>query len=252
MTTFALSTAQAQNYPNPTGLVNDFGNVMTGSVERQLESVLLDLRQKTGAEIAVVTVPDMGGMDESSYAVGLFEQWGIGSKEKDDGLLILVAVKERRIRIEVGYGLEGVISDARAGQIRDKYITPSLKQNDYDTGIVNGAITAAQLIAKENGVELGAVVTGTGQRRSQNKAPVNPRIQLIKTLLFLGIMIFIVSTRGGRGLLMGLILAQMMGGGGRRYGGGGFGGGFGGGGGGGFGGGFGGGMSGGGGAGGGF
>ncbi len=240
--------ALAQKFPRPTGLVNDFGNVLSGNVEQKLEGVLLDLRQKTGAEIAVVTVADMGGMDENSYAVELFQQWGIGSKDKNDGLLILVAVEERRIRIEVGYGLEGIITDARAGQIRDQYMVPALKQNDYNTGIANGALIAAQIIAEDKGVELG-IQSPVRQRGTRSGRRGSPCANLLSFIIMMIVFIILSSSRGGRGLLMGMMLGSMMGGRGRHYGGSGFGGGFGGGG---FGGGFGGGMSGGGGASGGF
>jgi len=247
-----LSASAAGRFPDPVGHVNDFAGVLSGDTVRKLEGTLRSLAEQTGAEIAVVTVHDMGGMDENTYAVELFEEWGIGSKERDDGLLILVAVEERRLRIEVGYGLEGIITDGIAGRIRDNYMTPYLRKNDYDNGIANGAVAAASLIAKDKGVTLGQ--TGITPRPVETRRRSSRGVSSFVNLLVMMIVFFLLlGGRRGHGLLAGIFLGSMLGGGRRHYGGG-FGGGFGGGGFGGGGGfsGFGGGFSGGGGASGGF
>lgn len=240
-------------YPTARGFVNDFAGVMQQSTVTSLERVLRELEQKSGAQVAVVTVPDLGGETIETYAVGLMQAWGIGRAGENDGVLILVAVQERRLRIEVGYGLEDVITDARAGQIRDRYMTPALRNDNYDEGIRGGALAVAAIIAEARGVTLtGNVavpqpVDTTG--RSQGRG------SFLRLLIFIIIIFLLIGGRRGRGgfggLLTGMMLGSMMGGGfgGRRHYGG-FGGGFGGGGGG-FGG-FGGGFSGGGGASGGF
>jgi len=243
---------ETQTLPEPAGHVNDFAGVLSRQTVERLENVLRILREKTGTEVAVVTVPDMGGLDENTYAVKLVEQWGIGSKEKNDGLLLLVAIKERRLRIEVGYGLEHIVTDASAGQIRDRYLRPYLGRNDYDSGITQGTLAIAALIAEETGADLGGTVPvaqrpPTGRRRTKAIAP------LVNLFVIIIILLVLSGSRGGRGILAGMLIGSMLGGGRRRHYGGGFGGGFGGGGfgGGGFGG-FGGGFSGGGGASGGF
>jgi len=245
--------AAAGKFPNPVGHVNDFAGVLSTDTERKLENLLRGLKEKTGAEVAVVTVEDMGGLDELSYAVGLVEEWGIGSKERDDGLLLLIAVKERRMRIEVGYGLEHIITDARAGQIRDRFIVPYLRNDDYDTGVTQGVLAIASIIAEEKGVALEGLLPSGERPAPPRRKPGGPA-PFVNLVVMMIIVFFLLSgRRGGRGLLAGMILGSMMGGGRGRYYGGGFGGGFGGGigGGGGFGG-FGGGFSGGGGASGGF
>ena len=230
--------AHAQEFPKPSGHVNDFAGVM-GSDAQKLETFLRGFKTKTGVEIAVVTVPDMGGLDENTYAVKLMKEWGIGSKERNDGLLFLVAKKERRLRIEVGYGLEHIITDARAGMIRDRYMVPYLKKNDYATGITQGVLAAASVIAEEKGITLDdspAAVAPPAKTRTRGRGSPIP------FFIFLVIFILLMRSRGGRGFLLGMLMANMMGGGRYRHygGGGGFGGGFGGGGGGfsGFGGGF--------------
>ena len=241
----------AQRYPKPSGHVNDFAGVMSARVVSELEGFLNGFTRKTGAEIAVAVVKDMGGLDENTYAVELMKEWGVGSKERNDGILFLVAVSERRVRIEVGYGLEHIITDARAGQIRDRYMTPYLKENDYSSGIARGVLETASIIAGEMGVTLDGIATvpAAPQQRGRSTGKSMPFINII---VFIIIFLFLIGRRGGRGLLAGMLLGSMLSGGrGRYHSGGGFGGGFGGGGGGGFSG-FGGGFSGGGGASGGF
>lgn len=234
---FTLASGAAQ-YPKPVGYINDFAGVLSSGSVQKLEGVLNELKSGTGAEVAVVTVKDMGGLDESTYAVELMKEWGVGSKERNEGILLLVAVKERRIRIEVGYGLEYLITDAMSGQIIDRYIVPSLKQNDYDTGISQGALAIASMIANDKGMELNGTIPAERIPGNQPKSGrgIAPFINLI-VILFI---FFILSrSRGGRGFLAGMLIGNLLGGGNRRYYGGGFGGGFGSGGGfGGFGGGF--------------
>lgn len=216
----------AQQYPKPSGYVNDFAGVMSARVVGELESFLNGFTKKTGAEIAVAVVKDMGGLDESTYAVELMKEWGVGSKERNDGILILVAVNERRLRIEVGYGLEHIITDARAGQIRERHMTPYLKTNDYSSGVARGVLAVASVIAGEMGVTLDGATTMPAAPKSGRRRSGSP-MSLIKIIIFIVIFLLIGGRRGGRGLLTGMLLGSMLGGGrGRYYGGSGFGGGF--------------------------
>ncbi len=240
----------AQNdFPKPVGHVNDFANVIPASIEKKIEIICLEVKQKTGAEIVVVSVETVGDEYYSEYANKLFEQWGIGQKDKDNGILLFNTIKERRFRLEVGYGLEPIIPDGLAGEIRDKYVFPHFKNDDYGNGFLAGTQAVASIIAKEAGVELtGAVPVRTVRPAKRNRGS---GAGLFKFILLALVFFLFIGRRGG-GLLPWLLLGGLMGGG--RHRGGGFGsGGFGGGGGfsGGFGG-FGGGMSGGGGAGGGY
>ncbi len=247
----AASWAGAAEFPAPVGHVNDFAGVMKPETVQGLEGTLTSLKEKTGAEIAVVTVKTLGNLDVSTYAVRLMKEWGIGSKELNDGVLLLVSTGERKVRIEVGYGLEGAITDARSGLILREHIIPYLKDNDYDSGLNNGALALAQLIAKEKGADMGGVARPQAPPepvRRSGRTRGMPFGQIILIAIF--ILVFLGRGRGGNGCLTGLLLGSMLGGGRGGYGGfsgGGFSGGFGGGGGGGFGG-FGGGFSGGGGA----
>lgn len=241
----------ADSFPEKSGLVNDFADVIDPAVEERINSITGELLSKTDIPVVVATMPDIGDNEYNDYANRLYEKWGIGKKGVDKGVLIFVTVKERKMRIEVGYGLEGVITDGTAGEIRDRYMTPYLRQNKYGEGILNGASALSLIIANASGVEL------SGEAQVGNpSAEDNPRLSFWPIAIFV-----IIVLIGGRGISRLLLLPMLMGSGSYRAtdryrdsGFGGFGGGFGGFGGGGSGGfgGFGGGMSGGGGAGGGF
>jgi uncharacterized protein len=186
-------------------------------------------------------MPDIEGEEYNDYANRLYSAWGIGKKGEDKGILIFITIKERKMRIETGYGVEGIIPDGLAGEVRDKYMLPYLKQDRFGDGILNGAAALAAIIAKHEGVSLEgtAPVESPGEKTGGGFS--------LAPLLFFVIFLFAMSRRGRGGLLLPLLLMGGMrprsGGFGSRGGFGGFGGGFGG---------FGGGMSGGGGAGGSF
>ena len=108
------SIAGAQDYPPPRGFVSDSAHLLSGEAVNELTARLDRLERDTSAEVAVVTIETLGGHPIEEYAAGLFERWGIGKKDKDNGVLFLVAYDESELRIEVGYGLESVITDGRA------------------------------------------------------------------------------------------------------------------------------------------
>jgi uncharacterized protein len=238
-----VTPAQAdQPIPKPRGLVNDFANVIPPAYEQKIVVITQELLQKTGVPVVVVTMPDIGDAEYNDYANRLYSEWGIGKKGEDKGVLIFVTIKERKMRIETGYGVEGILPDGLVGEIRDRYMTPYLKQNKFGEGLLNGTIAVAQVIAKGSGIELTGQAPVRVSKKRKSGYSIFPLIFII--LIFM----FASRRRGGSWLLFPLLLMGM--GGGGRYGSGGFGGSFGG-----FGGGFGGfggGMSGGGGAGGGF
>ena len=130
-----INFSRAVNYPNPTGFVTDTAQMLTTEERQALETSLRRLKTEIGNEIAVVTIPSLEGEPIEDYAVKLFAQWGIGQKEKDNGLLILVAKDDRAVRLEVGYGLEGVLNDAKAGRIIREAIAPSFQQEQYGAGL---------------------------------------------------------------------------------------------------------------------
>jgi len=233
-----------QQFPQPQGAINDFADVLSPGTERSMEQIAIELYQKASASVVVVTMPTIGDEEYTDYANKLFEAWGIGQKGSDRGVLILNVTDIRKIRIEVGYGLEGIIPDGLAGQIRDQYMVPHLRNEDFDNGLGQGFAAIVSIIANDAGISITGMAAPTPASsggRSRRKG--------IGSLLPLIFIIFMFMGRGRRrgGLLPALLLGSMMGGRGGGFGGGGFSGG-----GGGFSGGFGGGLSGGGGAGGGY
>ncbi len=137
-------------YPaRPEGYVSDLAGVFTASQLADLEAMLRDLDRATTAELAVVTVKTTQPVTVEEYAVKLFEKWGIGKKGRDNGVLMLLATDDRAVKIEVGYGLEPVITDGTAGSILDRYVVPRFKQNDYAGGLTDGAKAIANLIARD-------------------------------------------------------------------------------------------------------
>lgn len=233
----------------PTGYVNDFAHKLDPAGEQALESYCANLQRLTGVQMAIVTVDSLDGEPVEDAANRLFREWGIGKKGKDEGILILLSIEDHKSRIEVGYGLEPVITDGDAGGVlRD--IRPILRQGNYSGALLAAAEQLGNQIAQSKGVALAPqqpVPQNFGYPR-----PVHTGIPL--PLILIGIFIlFSLLGRGrgggsGTGFLTGMLLGNMMGGRRGGWGGGGFGGYDGGGGGGGGFGGFGGGDSGGGGA----
>lgn len=127
--------ATAQNFPELSGYINDNAGLLSPQAKSELEAKLAQLEKDTTAQVFVATVKSLEGDSIEDYASRLFEKWKIGQKDKDNGVLFLVALDDRKMRIEVGYGLEPVITDGRAGRIRDDDVLPLFKSNDYEGGI---------------------------------------------------------------------------------------------------------------------
>lgn len=131
---FSLSALAYTSPGKPSGLVNDFAGILSTTEKTELETTLSNFKKETGNEITIVTVSSLGDETVNSYAVKLFEEWGIGKRDKDNGLLILHTPNERQIWIEVGYGLEPYITDAKASSIYRNILSPAFKQGNYANG----------------------------------------------------------------------------------------------------------------------
>lgn len=131
----------------PQGYVNDFAHILSEGDKQTIEAKLHTLEQSTGDEVVVATIPT-SGKDETieTYAVKLFQEWGIGNKKHDNGILILVSVNDRQNRIEVGYGLEGTVTDIQSGNIIQKVMLPEFKNSDYSTGISKAVDAISSII----------------------------------------------------------------------------------------------------------
>src|SRR5260221_51578 len=142
----------ANHLPPPTAHVNDFAGVLTTDQKAQLESSLNDYQQKTGNEIAVALVKSLNGDTIDNFAVRAFEEWKIGKKGKDNGLLFLAAIDDHKMRIEIGYGLEPYLTDSQAGEIIRNIIAPHFKAGDYYGGLSLG-LTQIQDQISQNPVD---------------------------------------------------------------------------------------------------
>jgi len=239
-----LLHAEPVSQLRPTDYINDFAHVLDQGTITQLDDICQQIEQKAHAQIAVVTINSLDGADIENYAVDLYKKWGIGSKASNHGVLLLLAVQDRKYRIEVGYGLEPILPDGKTGSIGREAV-PLLKQSNYSGAVLLMTSRVADVIAQDAGVTLsGARPEISEQPSEQPGTGLSPRGLMLLVIVIL-LVLFIPPLRR---ILFWMILFSGGGGGGGGYRGGGYsgGGGFGGGGGG-FGG-FGGGSSGGGGA----
>jgi uncharacterized protein len=245
---FLAGAAMAEDpakLPQPTTYVSDFANVIDASSQQSLQNLSTQLYEKAHATIQVVTVKSLDGADIDSFTTALEDKWKVGPKNSDRGILMVFAVAEHKDRIEVGYGLEGILNDAKVGDIR-RSMHEQLSEGELGPGILFGAQQIANVIAKDANVTLDTPVQ---EAPVYHREYVQHRRGFNWPLIIIFIVIIGIISRGGGGRggggWMWFLLGNLMGGGFR--GGGGFGGGDrGGGGGGDFGGGFGGGSGGGG------
>ena len=180
----------------PIGLLNDFAKVLSTTDNISIGEKLIQINKSTGTQVAVVTVNSLGDETIDSYAVKLFQEWGIGQNssakvgQKDNGLLILIAPNEHKARIEVGYGLEGTVTDLQSGNIVNKVMIPAFRNGDYAGGIssaldaVNGLIVADPSVV--NAYSGSSASTGESNQRSGNN---------YLSLIFFGIIVLNILAR---------------------------------------------------------
>jgi len=231
-----LSALAASGYgqadlPMPQRYVEDYANVINDSDERSLNGVLQELEQKTGAQYIVLTVLSTGELPIEQFSIELAEKWKLGQKGKDNGMLFVLAKNDRKWRFEVGYGLEGFVTDQYCGRVGRDVLVPYLKKEDYSRGIYEANLQIVQQIATEAGASL------TGMPRI-TPVPVMDKRRGLPCCGALPILFFMLLIFGGMGRGMGwwFFLPFIMGGFGGHggygrsgsFGGGSFGGGFGG------------------------
>jgi len=148
--------AQPQIPPKPTTsiYVQDYAGVLNADTKARINNLGTQLAAKSKAQIVVVTLQSLEEMPPADYALALLRQWGVGDKTLNNGVVLLVGVNDHQSRIEVGYGLEGALPDAKTGRIQDQYMVPYFQQSDYDKGILNGYMALAGEVAKEYKLEL--------------------------------------------------------------------------------------------------
>jgi uncharacterized protein len=134
-------------FPKPQGYVSDYADLLDSQTRLRIEQLARTLDLQTGAELAVVIVKSTLPYDYLEYANRLFANWHIGKAGKDNGVLLLLALNERKIKIETGYGIEDIITDGRAGELLDTYVVPKLRENNYSEAMYNGSLAIAKTIA---------------------------------------------------------------------------------------------------------
>jgi len=245
---FSILPVFSLSIPPLTLPVTDEAGIMTSAEKNTLNQYLTQLNQSTGIQMAVLTIPSLEGMPIENYALDVVDSWKLGQAEDDNGALLLVSLKEHEVRLEIGYGLEGVLTDAQSGLIIRQIIAPYFQAGQYGKGITAGIQTMAQLavgeVAGYADTSLASQISATEQKRSDGKGVGST----IFTLLgFFVLMMISMNTRGrgrsayrrsgvGNAVVTASILSSLLRGssrGGGGFGGGGFsggGGGFGGGG----------------------
>ena len=173
---------------SPQGNVSDWAGVFTPEQKTALESRIVAFRQTNGAQLAVVAVKSLEGGEINDFAVKLFAQWGIGEKGKDNGVLLLAAIEDRKMWIEVGYGLEGVLNDAKCGRVQDEFIVPRFKEGNYAQGLIDGADALLKIMSGE------AIPEPAAQAD-------NPLAAILFLLVFAAVFVLIARSaiRGGKG-----------------------------------------------------
>lgn len=187
-------TTRAVEYPAADGFVTDTAGVLDAGTEQKLEEAITALDKSSGAQIGVAVIPTLDGEPIENYAVKLFEKWGIGQDKEDNGVLLVVAVKDRKMRIETGYGLEGAIPDIRAKEITSTIIGPKFKAGDMAGGVTDGVYALAQDICKEYGVTMPEVMAGKTTRNTTSKDDdgSGPGILIMFFAIFGGLIIFLI------------------------------------------------------------
>jgi uncharacterized protein len=189
----ALGLAALASFPPPQKYVADTAHVLSEVGRSEIDATLRSLEQETTAEVAVVTVPSLDGMSVEEYANRLFKEWGIGKKGVDNGVLVLVAPAERKIRIEVGYGLEPILPDGLAGEIIRTAFLPRFKDNDYAGGIQAGVARVATIVRARH-------VLTPDERRRLEQSTAGDRPPALLTVPFFGSFIAIGAFMIGAGI----------------------------------------------------
>jgi uncharacterized protein len=176
----------------------DKAGMLTTETENAIINASKNLEQKTGAQIVVVTVPTLGeGVVLEEYSLELFRQWGIGDKEKNNGVLLLISREERKSRIEVGYGLEGALPDAKTGRIQDGNLIPFFKEEKYDLGVINTYNALLKEVAAEYNIPYEPISSGTSSQPSANNENDLSWPAIIGILVMLYIIFRVIRSGGG-------------------------------------------------------
>lgn len=151
---FIVTTLYPAGFPKLKGRVNDYANILKADEERNIEWMLEDLEKKTSAQVVLLIIDTLDGDTIEDYSIRLTEQkdWKIGQEGVDNGVILIISMKERKLRLEVGYGLEGALTDLKSSYIIRKLIVPGFKSGNYYQGILRGLTTVSGIISKESDI----------------------------------------------------------------------------------------------------
>jgi uncharacterized protein len=241
MLTLLPHLAFALEVPQLRGRVNDYANLLSPGASQRLEQALADFERSDSTQIVVLTINSLEGESLEEYSIRVAEAWRIGQTKLDNGAILLIAKQERKIRIEVGRGLEGVLTDLVSGRIIRGDISPHFKKNDYDTGIAAGVTSIMKVVRGEYRAQprdlkqgkksaepvftllvflLVAVVFLGSLSKYLGGAAGAAGLSLIGFLTFPGLGILVLALMGAAGFVLGLLVTFLFGGGGRGSGGG--------------------------------
>ncbi len=195
----AAAPAAAQTFPDLTGRVVDTAELLDTAQEQALAGRIEALEQESSRQLVVATVPDLQGYPIEDYANRLFRHWQLGQADANNGVLLLVAVAERRVRIEVGYGLEPILTDALSGQIIRNQITPRFRDGDYPGGIEAGTeAIIAQLQAPAEEAQARAAAAAAIQTADRDRGD-GSMLPLFIWIGVVGLVLFALASRAARG-----------------------------------------------------
>ncbi len=180
-----ITNVNALVLPTSEFYVNDYANVLSPETEKYIIDKSKELYKVDGTQIVVVTVRNLENSSIEDYSLNLAREFGIGSKDKNNGLLILLALDERESRIEVGTGLEGILPDGKTGRFQDQYMIPYFKTNDFDTGIKNGYDAFFNEIVKLNNLNL---ATASLRKKTQRDYTISSN-----TIILIGFVGFVIG-----------------------------------------------------------
>jgi uncharacterized protein len=224
----SVAAASGANFTalEPEGYISDFARVIDAPTRAALEQYCTRVEALTGAQIAVITINTLEGEPIEDVASDIFRKWGIGKKGKDEGILLLLATQDRRMRLEVGYGLEPVIPDGFAGDVL-RAMRPGLRDSRYGEAVTEALNVIGSRIAREKGVNIDASLP----RRERRPGSASPFPGTVVFVLALVVLLMVLGGGRGRGrrggggdVLTGMIIGSLLGRGlGSGRGGGGFG-----------------------------
>lgn len=191
----------------PQGYVSDFAHILDATSRDQLERYCAALEKSTKAQLAIVTIPSLGETPIEDFANSLFRRWGIGQKAGDEGVLLLLAIRDRKSRIEVGYGLEPILPDGFVGSVL-REMRPSLREGNYGQALIAGAAQIGDHIAAAKGTEIDRTLPRRAPPEQSDGGFPFGFVIIILVILFL----MAGRGRGGGGFLTGMLLGNLLGG----------------------------------------